>query len=136
MARTKLVIKYQDGRIIKGWVENFKSEREIVIIHPLREYSEEEKLEINLNELKAVFFVKDFIGNSNFKKAKSFENYPPSTPTMRHIVVHFKDGEKLYGTSYSYNPNKTGFFVYPIDPMDNSIRIFVIKSATEKVEFP
>lgn len=136
MAGHKAVIKYQDGRIIKGWVQNFKPERGFVMVNPLTEYSEEEKLEIKISELKAVFFVKDFIGNSTFKKAKTFENYPPSTPTQRHIIVHFKDGEKLYGTSYSYNPNKNGFFVYPIDPMDNNFRIFVLKDATENIEFP
>ena len=136
MAGHKLVIKYQDGKIIKGWVENFNPKRESVLIHPLKEYSLEETLEISLNELKAIFFVKDFIGNSTFQKAKTFENYPPSTPTQRHIIVHFKDGERLYGTSYSYNPNKKGFFVYPIDSMDNNIRIFVFSDATEEVQFP
>ena len=136
MAGHKLVIKYQDGKIIKGWVENFNPKREFVLIHPLKEYSLEETLEISLNELKAIFFVKDFIGNSTFQKAKTFENYPPSTPTQRHIIVYFKDGEQLYGTSYSYNPNKKGFFVYPIDSMDNNIRIFVFSDATEEVVFP
>ena len=136
MAGHKVVIKYQDGRIVKGWVQNFKPERGVVMVNPLTEYSEEDKLEIRISDLKAVFFVKDFIGNSTFQKAKTFENYPPSTPTQRHIVVHFKDGEQLYGTSYSYNPNKDGFFVYPIDSMDNNFRIFVLKDATEKIEFP
>lgn len=136
MAGHKLVIKYQDGKIIKGWIDNFNPKRDTVLIHPLKEYSLEETIEISLNELKAIFFVKDFIGNSTFQKAKTFDNYPPDTPTQRHIIIHFKDGEKLYGTSYSYNPNKSGFFVYPIDSMDNNIRIFVFKDATEEVEFP
>jgi|LSQX01.2.fsa_nt_gb small nuclear ribonucleoprotein (snRNP)-like protein len=136
MAGHKVVIKYQDGKIMKGWVQNFKPERGAIMVNPLAEYSQEEKLEIRVSGLKAVFFVKDFIGNSTFQKAKTFENYPYSTPTQRHIIVYFKDGEKLYGTSYSYNPNKDGFFVYPIDPMDNNIRIFVLKDATENIEFP
>ena len=136
MAGHKVVVKYQDGKIMKGWVENFNPKRETVLIHPLKEYSLEETLEINLSELKALFFVKDFIGNSTFQKAKTFENYPFSTPTQRHTIIHFKDGEKLYGTSYGYNPSKNGFFIYPIDTKDNNIRIFVIKDATEKIEFP
>ncbi len=136
MAGHKLVVKYKDGRIIKGWVENFKPDRDIFILQPLKEYSDEERLEIKLSELKAIFFVKDFIGNRYYRKVRTFENYPASTPTQRHIIVHFKDGEKLYGTSYSYNPVKSGFFVYPVDPLDNNIRIFVLKDATERVEFP
>jgi hypothetical protein len=136
MAGHKLVIKYKDSSIIKGWMENFNPEREMVIIHPLKEYSNEERLEIRLNELKAIFFVKDFIGNRKYQKVRTFENYPYNSPTQRRIIVNFKDGEKLYGTSYSYNPLKKGFFIYPIDSFDNNIRIFAVKDAIEKVEFP
>ncbi|MFZ7121280.1 MAG: DUF6982 domain-containing protein [Eubacteriaceae bacterium] len=132
----KIVIKYQDGTIIKGWLNNFNPNREIFFINPLKEYSDKLKLDIKLQDLKAIFFVKDFVGDKDYQKVRTFENYNDITPTQRRIIVHLKGNEVLYGTSYSYNPTKVGFFVYPIDPMDNNIRIFVISSAVEKVEFP
>ena len=136
MAGHKLVVKYQNGTIIKGWAENFNPNREIFFLHPLKEYSQEERLAINLRELKAVFFVKDFIGNSSYQKVRTFDGHLWNITTQRRIIVYFQDGEVLYGTSYSYNPNKIGFFVYPVDPADNNIRIFAIQDAIKKVEFP
>jgi hypothetical protein len=132
----KVVLKDKNGTIIKGWVDNFNPNREIFFLHPLKEYSDKEKLNITLQNLKAIFFVKDFIGNKDYQKVRSFENFNFSTPSQRPVIVYFHDGEKIFGTTYSYNPTKTGFFVYPVDREDNSIRIFAINSAVEKVEFP
>ena len=134
----KVVIRYNNGSMIKGWIENFNPNREIFFLQPLKEYSEQAKLDIKITDtnLKAIFFVKDFIGNSEYQKIRSFQKHIWNIPSQRRIIIYFKDGEKLYGSSYGYNPTKTGFFVYPIDSEDNNIRIFVINSAIEKVEFP
>jgi small nuclear ribonucleoprotein (snRNP)-like protein len=132
----KVVIKCKDGKIIKGWLNNFNPDREIFFVNPLKEYSDKLKIDININDLKAIFFVKDFIGDKNYQKVRTFKAFNHDTPSQRRIIVHFKDGENFYGTSYSYNPTKVGFFVYPIDAMDNNIRIFTVNSAVENVEFP
>jgi len=133
MRKRKVVAKYQNGEIIKGWVEDFRPDRDTFILFPLIEYSEEERLEIKFDSLKAVFFVKDFIGDKNYKKVRTFDVYLKITPSQRKLIVDFKDGEHLYGTSHSYGRYKIGFFVYPVDPKDNSDRIFVVHSAVESV---
>jgi len=133
MLKKKVVAKYQNGEIIKGWVEDFRPDRDTFILFPLIEYSEEEMLEIKFDSLKAVFFVKDFIGDKNYKKVRTFDVYLKITPSQRKLIVYFKDGEHLYGTSHSYGRYKVGFFVYPVDQKDNSDRIFVVHSAVESV---
>ena len=133
MLKRKAVVKYQNGEIIKGWVEEFKPERESFILFPLIEFSEEERMEIKFSSLKAVFFVKDFIGNKDYKKVRTFNIDIKVTPSQRKLIVNFKDGEHLYGTSHGYGRYKVGFFIYPIDPKDNSERIFVIRKAIEKI---
>ena len=133
MLKKKAVVKYKNGEIIKGWVEDFRLDRESFILFPLIEYSEEERMEIKFSSLKAVFFVKDLAGNKNYKKARTFEGQPKVTPTQHKIIVTFKDGENVYGTSHSYGPDRKGFFVYPIDPKDNNERIFVVQSAVESI---
>jgi len=133
MLKRKAVVKYQNGEIIKGWVEEFKPERESFILFPLIEFSEEERMEIKFSSLKAVFFVKDFTGNKDYKKVRTFNIDIKVTPSQRKLIVNFKDGEHLYGTSHSYGRYKVGFFIYPIDPKDNSERIFVIRKAIEKI---
>ena len=133
MLKKKVVVKYQNGEIIKGWIEEFQLDRNYFILYPLIEYSEEEKLEINFDSLKAVFFVKDFTGDQNYKKVRTFNIDLKITPSQRKLIVIFKDGENLYGTSHGYGRHKVGFFVYPVDPKDNSDRIFVVHSAVESV---
>jgi len=133
MLKKKAVVKYQNGEIIKGWVAEFKPDRESFILFPLIEYSEEERMEIKYSSLKAVFFVKDFIGNKDYKKVRTFNVDLKITPSQRKLIVNFLDGEHLYGTSHSYGRYKVGFFVYPIDPEDNSERIFVVHSAAGSV---
>jgi len=133
MLKKKVVVKYQNDDIIKGWVEEYKPERESFILFPLIEYSEEERMEIKYSSLKAVFFVKDFIGNKDYKKVRTFNIDIKVTPSQRKLIVNFKDGEHLYGTSHGYGRYKVGFFIYPIDPKDNSERIFVVREAIEKI---
>ena len=133
MLKKKAIVKYQNGDIIKGWVEELRPDRESFILFPLIEYSEEERIEIKFSSLKAVFFVKDFIGDKDHKKVRTFNLDLKITPSQRKMIVNFKDGEHLYCTSHSYGRYKIGFFVYPIDPKDNSERIFVVHSAVESV---
>ncbi len=133
MHKKKVVIKYQNGEIIKGWVEDFRLDRESFILFPLIEYSQEERMEINFNALKAVFFVKDFLGDKNYKKIKTLNVDFKITPSQRKLIVNFVNGEHLYGTSHNYGRHKVGFFMYPIDPKDNSERIFVVNSAVKSV---
>jgi len=133
MLKKKVVVKYRNEEIIKGWVEDFRPDRESFILHPLIEYSEVERLEINFDSLKAVFFVKSFVGDKNYKKVRTFDVWLKITPSQRKLIVNFIDGEHLYGTSHSYGRYKIGFFVYPIDPKDNSERIFVVHKAIESV---
>ena len=134
MLKKKAVVKYQNGEIIKGWVEDFRPDRESFILFPLIEYSEEERIEIKYSSLKAIFFVKDFIGDKDYKKVRTFNVDLKITPSQRKLIVNFKDGEHLYGTSHSYGRYKVGFFVYPIDPKNNNERIFVVNSAVESVQ--
>jgi len=133
MLKKKAVVKHQNKEIIKGWIEGFKPERESFILFPLIEYSKEERMEIKFSSLKTVFFVKDFTGNKDYKKVRTFNLDFNITPSQRKLIVYFKDGERLYGTSHSYGRYKIGFFMYPIDPKDNSERIFVVHSAAESV---
>jgi len=133
MLKKKAVVKYQNGEIIKGWVEEFRPDRESFNLFPLIEYSEEERMEIKFSSLKAVFFVKDFIGDKNYKKIRTFNVDSKITPSQRKLIVNFANGEYLYGTTHSYGKYKVGFFVYPIDPKDNSDRIFVIREAIKSV---
>jgi hypothetical protein len=129
----KIVVKYKDGKIVKGWSTDFGPNKETFHLHPLEEYGKD-ILEIEIPFLKAVFFVKDYKGDKDYKKVRTFESQSQGVPSQRKIVIIFKDGENFYGTTHSYDPERKGFFVYPIDPKDNNDRVFVVNPAVNSVK--
>jgi len=133
MIKNKLVVKFKDGKIRKGWSTNFMPNADIFHLHSI-EGDGNKILEIEISSLKAVFFVKDFTGDKNYKKVRTFEGQPKGTPSERKIIIIFKDGENFYGTTHSYNSERKGFFAYPIDPKDNNDRVFVVAPAIESVK--
>ena len=133
----KVVVKFKDGKILKGWTANISPNKEVFHLYKHEEFREQEKkdvVEVKLSSLRAVFFVKSYKGNKDYKKVKTFEGQPKLSPSQRKIIVTCNDGEKLYGTTLGYNPNKKGFFIFPIDPKDNNERIFIIQETVKSVE--
>jgi len=136
MLGKKTVVKFNDGKIIKGYTTDFNPNRELFHVSLANDDQQEgqgEQVEVSVNDIKAVFFVKDFQGDKEYQKVRTFNGYSSGSPSQRKIVVIFKDGENFYGTTHSYAPDRTGFFVYPIDEQDNNDRVFVPRSALEKV---
>ena len=136
MLGKKTVVKYNDGTIVKGFTSDFNPNRDSFHLHLVQESlqeGQENPIEVKLNGIKAVFFVKDFQGNKEYQKVRTFKDIASGPPSERKIVVIFKDGENFYGTTHSFSPERKGFFVYPIDEHDNNDRVFVPRNALEKV---
>jgi len=133
MLGKKIVVKFNNGKIKKGYTTDFNPNHDLFHIHSVEEGQEVVQGEVKLNDIKAVFFVKDFQGNKEYQKVRTFNGYSSGSPSQRKIVVIFKDGENFYGTTHSFAPDRSGFFVYPIDQNDNNDRVFVPRSALEKV---
>ena len=131
MITNKIVVRYQDGRVIKGRTNDFMPGKELLHIIPEDAQHDTKPLPISVTELKAIFFVKDFHGDPQYKDKKAFDEKKPVSG--RKIKVVFLDGELLMGTTHSYQPGRPGFFVFPADSMDNNERCYVISSATKGV---
>jgi hypothetical protein len=41
----------------------------------------------------------------------------------------------LVGSTVGYAPQRLGFFLFPVDPKSNNLRVFVISAAVRKVRF-
>lgn len=85
-----------------------------------------------VEDLKALFFVRGFVGDSTHDARKSFSTTPPGSG--KKLRVTFKDGEVFQGTTQAYHPDEPGFFLIPADPDSNTIRAFIVNSSVEKVE--
>ena len=132
MIQNKIVVRYQDGRVLKGFTRDFLPNKDLFHLSPM-DAPESKPQEVRIPELKAVFFVKDFMGNPQYKARQEFD---PSRPVIgRKIRVVFRDGETLVGTTQGYEPGRPGFFLIPADSQSNNERCFVVSAATQEVSF-
>jgi len=133
MIQNKIVLRYQDGRVMKGFTTDFMPNKDIFHLLPMNAPPSSKPVPVMVQEFKAVFFVKDFMGDPMYHDKKEFE--PAKPISGRKIKVVFKDGELLIGTTQGYQPGRSGFFVFPADSKSNIDRCYVVASATRAVSF-
>jgi hypothetical protein len=131
MKEMKLVVRYLDGRVIKGRTLDFSSTKDSFHLLPLDDPSA--SVEVRLSQIKAVFFVKDSLGQREYDERLEFDGSHPVIG--RRIQVTFNDGEVLAGTSEVYMPNRKGFILFPADRKSNSEKVFVVNSSVKEVKF-
>ena len=128
----KVVVAFLKGPRLKGYVYNFSSLRDSFHLLPPDNPLQQHGTEVEFKDVKAVFFVTDFIGNREHKPNPLAEESPKHG---RKIEVTCADGEILIGTTVAYNPQKLGFFMFPDDPECNNLRIFVVNKNARRVRF-
>ena len=131
MFQDKIVVHYQDGRVMKGYTNDFAPSKAFLHLLPMDASPGSQPFPISIPDLKAVFFVKDFWGNPQYQDKKDFE--PQKPVSGRKIKVIFKDGELLVGTTQGSQLDRPGFFVFPSDPISNNDRCYVVALATKGV---
>lgn len=133
MIQNKIVVRYLDGKVIKGQTADFLPTKPTFHISLLDAPPNTPPVEVNFAGIKAIFFVKDYTGNS---KREDVLGFPADKPAIgRKIKVVFLDGETLVGTTQGYDANRPGFFIMPADLDSNNDRCFVVASATRQVSF-
>jgi len=126
--RNKAVVAFLDGRRLKGYIYNFSAQKDRFRLFLEQDTLQREGTDVQMKDLKAIFFAKDFVGNSEYTESQTLTGQNG----CRKAEVTFRDGEKLVGTTDAYNPQKIGFFLVPADPRSNNLRVFVIsKNATQ-----
>lgn len=129
-SRNKAVVAFLDGRRMKGYIYSFSAQKDHFLVFSEPDTAESQGTEVQMKDLKAIFFARDFVGNSEYSKS------PQLNPQKqgRKAEVTFHDGEKLVGTADADadHPQRIGFFLVPTDPRSNNVRVFVIaKNATQ-----
>ena len=133
MQPTKVVLRYTNGKVIKGFTQNFSPSKKSFHFHPAEnKKGSTELIKISVNELKAIFFVRDFTGNALYNELKDFNGERPSG---RKVEVKFLDGEVMVGSTLCYESNRSGFFIFPADPKSNNLKAFIVNSAVIRVEY-
>ena len=127
MEINKVVARFKNGAVKKGSTCDFFPNKAMFHLNSING----EILDINIEELKAVYFVKNYEGDKD-----RVDSYTDDIPGGgRKVQVKFSDGETLIGYTQGYTPNRSGFFVITADLQNNNDRIYIIASAVEKVTF-
>ncbi|MCK9420655.1 MAG: hypothetical protein M0R70_14900 [Nitrospirae bacterium] len=135
----KIVARFRDGRLMKGFVRDFNIESDTVI---LRDREKNTESRVPIEELKALFFVKNFEGSSKYVERKVFGI---RKNLGRKVFIKFIDKESLVGFIEGEIPwdkgfslaklgkKAKGFFLTPVDGDSNNERVFVVGSAIDNV---
>lgn len=125
----KVVVRYKNGTVAKGTTADFAPNRTTFTLnHELP--ASGEPATISYDELKAIFFVRSFLGNREYRDQKLRK--PEGTIGRRYLLT-FTDGETMRGTALGVNLSRHGFLLFPADPGSNNKRIFVLHSAVKEL---
>jgi len=127
-----VVARYRNGQVVKGYTRDFFPDRPQFHVLPKGGHT---AVPVRTQELKAVFFVRDLMGNRLRHKNRKFPAVDAGPQSGRRIAVLFEDGELIVGHAQTYSPDKSGFFVFPADPNGNNTRIYVLRAATRHIKF-
>jgi hypothetical protein len=126
MIKNQIVIRLKSRELKKGYTEDFMPHRDTFHLNTRDGKTEE----INMDDAKAIFFVKDLDGNKGYKYTYKDE----IAGEGNRVIAEFKDGEKVVGYVLAYSPERKGFFMKPADLNGNNRRIYVVASSLKKLE--
>lgn len=127
MEPNKVVINFKDGTVMKGTTTDFSPHKTHLHLNIQNNTVET----INIETIKALFFVKDVEGNKDYN-----DTYKDVIKGGgKRVLVEFHDGEIIVGYVLSYSPQRQGFNLVPADLNSNNERIFVVASAIKNVIF-
>lgn len=126
MAKNQIVIRLKNRELKKGYTDDFMPTKDIFHLTTRDGKTEE----INVEDAKAIFFVKDLDGNKGYKYTYEDDIEGEGKKTN----VYFKDGERIVGFVLVFSPERKGFFMRPADLKGNNRRIYVVSSSLKKVE--
>ena len=125
----KIVVHMKGGEIHKGVIHDFHEA--LKEFHLLPAEGGGVPLRIRSDDMKAMFFVKDYLGNRDFVARKQFDE---AKREARQAVLTFEDGEEMWGTlGEGVDGDGQGFYFFPVDPEDNNVRVFVIRSSLKEM---
>ncbi len=137
--KSRVIARFRTGRVLKGYLrhpapptgEKVDSQSLAALPTTLTILSADsaETISLQLESLKALFFVKTFEGDKDYNEVKFFDRQPAIGGLW--VRVQFQDKESLEGViqnslAFLIEP---GFFMRPPDPESNNQILYVIKSS-------
>ncbi|HEU5219646.1 MAG TPA: hypothetical protein VFU23_13385 [Gemmatimonadales bacterium] len=124
-----IVAHFVDGSVKKGQSLDVDPKR------PLCHLKTESggTIEVALADVKALFFVRSATGDPSRDEARDPVPGDLRLVGARRVRVMFADKEEIVGLMNRYPPITHYFFMLPIDPLSNNIRILVNRDAVKEM---
>lgn len=119
----KVVAHFLTKEIKKGTTYDYSSESPMMHLLVTDDAGKKQVDRVNIDLVKAIFFVRDHEGNSLYKEKNEFE--PGKTVYGKKLSIEFHDGEKIVGYSVNNPSQKKRFVMIPADPNGNNLRILI-----------
>jgi hypothetical protein len=124
----KIVVHMRGGAIHKGITHDFEPDAATFYLLPAEGGGVPRRIDVS--EMKALFYVKDYVGNRDFVARRQFDE---AMRSGRKAIVVFSDGEEIWGTVGDDVDGAAGFYFFPADPQDNNVRIFVVRASLKEL---
>jgi hypothetical protein len=116
----EVVLRFRDGHLTRAVLTREFTPLDFAVE---AQSDDGDKLQINISELKAVFFLKDpGRREAELQIGAVVGDAPQGAPAR----VEFFDGEIIHGIVQEYRMEDSGFFLYPTSPESNNEKVFVV----------
>ena len=119
----EVVLRFRDGHLTRCILMRGFTPLDFAVE---AETDDGETIQINISDLKAIFFLKDPSRRGAEMQGGASVGEPPAGAPAR---VEFFDGEIVHGLVQEYRMENSGFFLYPTSPESNNEMIFVVARA-------
>jgi len=126
----KVVAHFIDHAIVKGTSMDVDPGKTLCHVRT----PDQRTVEVDLSQVKALYFVKDLGGRPDYEEAQTTKPDDLRLRGSHQVQMTFVDGEQQNGLMNRYPPNRPYFFVLPMDPASNNIRILVNRQAVASME--
>jgi hypothetical protein len=126
-----VVGKYRDGRLVRGFTNDFSAKRPYLHISPAP--GSHQAQFVSLAHLEALFFMRDTATTGG-----SQDTGGPTEPAIVHgrkVALSLPNGEEMIGATLNYKINGNGFFVTPLDGAHGTARVFITQTGARSVRF-
>jgi len=127
----KIVVSMRGGAVHKGVTHDFSPKQDA--FHVLPAEGGGLPIRVDMNDMKAMFWVKDYLGNREFVARRDFDT--GRAAEGRRAILTFADGETIWGTVTDDDPSVPGFFFVPSDERDNNMKIFVVRNSLKELRW-
>jgi len=127
----KIVVNMRNGAVYKGVTHDFAPQKES--FHVLPAEGGGVPVRVLMNDMKAMFWVKDYLGNRDFVARRDFD--PARSLEGRRAILTFMDGETIWGAVTEDDAAVPGFFFVPSDERDNNVKIFVVRKSLKELRW-